>query len=317
MSGTVAAGAGGGTAGAHLRLLLTMLFWGQMIPGFKVLLEVWDPFALSAVRYVIAAPIMLLVVRWWTGRLELPAPSEVVRLALLGTFGMGGLIVFYTWGLAHANAVTAIVVQTASPLTYTAIAIAFYGERVPRGLKTALLFVLPGGLLLAAPALAGGEMAFQGGEALLVLGSACWAWYSLQCQRWLPHYGEVRTTAWTMTAATPFLVLLFLGLWALGLTAPPPAMPSLGINLLMLWLILSSTCLGIILWHGGVGRLGLATAALYFNVAPLFGLMIATALGFVPTFWQLVGGGLVLIGIGQLSARRWWAARRQAAGGAA
>ncbi len=308
---------GRATAGAHLRILLTMLFWGQMIPGFKVLLEVWDPFALSAARYVIAAPIMLLVVVWWTGRLTLPATGEIGRLALLGTLGMGGLIVFYTWGLAHANAVTAIVVQTASPLTYTAIAVLFYGERVPQGLKTALLFVLPGGLLLAAPALAGGEMAFQGGEVLLVMGSACWAWYSLQCQRWLPHYGEVRTTAWTMTAATPFLVLLFLVLWALGLTAPPVTMPSVEINLLMVWLILSSTCLGIILWHGGVARLGLATSALYFNVAPLFGLVIAAVLGFVPTAWQLVGGALVLVGVGQLSARRWWAARRQAAGGAA
>jgi drug/metabolite transporter (DMT)-like permease len=302
-----------GTLGAHLRILLTMLFWGQMIPGFKVLLEVWDPFALSAFRYVIAAPIMLVVVVWWTGRLALPERREWARLALLGSFGMGGLIVFYTWGLAHANAVTAIVVQTASPLTYTAIAVLFYGERIPKGLWTALLFVVPGGLLLAAPALAGGEMAFQGGEILLVCGSACWAWYSLQCQRWLPDYGEVRTTAWTMTAATPFLVLLFLGLWALGLTAPPASVPSLGLNVLMLWLILSSTCLGIILWHGGVGRLGLATAALYFNVAPLFGLAIATALGFVPTAWQLVGGALVLLGIGQLSARRWWASRRQVA----
>jgi hypothetical protein len=43
----------------------------------------------------------------------------------------------------------------------------------------------------------------------------------------------------------------------------------------------------------------------------LFGLAIATALGFVPTAWQLVGGALVLLGIGQLSARRWWASRRQ------
>ncbi|MFW5680897.1 MAG: DMT family transporter [Pseudomonadota bacterium] len=311
MSTAAAVDRGSGTLGAHLRVLLTMLLWGQMVPGFKVLLEVWDPFALSAIRYVIAAPIMLLVVVWWTGRLASPERHEWARLALLGSFGMGGLIVFYTWGLAHANAVTSIVVQTAAPLTHTAIAVLFYGERVPKGLWTALLFVVPGGLLLAAPALAGGEMAFQGGEILLICGSACWAWYSLQCPRWLPGYGEVRTTAWTMTAAAPFLVLLFLGLWGLGLTAPPSAVPSVGLNLLMLWLILSSSCLGIVLWHGGVGRLGLATAALYFNVAPLFGLVIAAALGFVPTGWQLAGGALVLFGIGQLSARRWWTSRRR------
>lgn len=84
----------------------------------------------------------------------------------------------------------------------------------------------------------------------------------------------------------------------------------------MPWLILTSTCLGIILWHGGVSRLGLATSALDVNVAPLFGLLISVAPGFQPTAWQLLGGALVLVGAGQLSAQRWLRARRQAAGGA-
>ncbi|TVQ34641.1 MAG: DMT family transporter [Geminicoccaceae bacterium] len=311
MSDTTLDKASATNAGAHLRLLLTMFLWGQMIPGFVVLLEVWDPFALSAARYVIAAPLMLAFLAWWAGRITPPLRSEWGKLALLGLFGMGGLITFYTVGLAHANPITAIVVQTASPLTHTAIAVLFYKERVPQGLGTSLALVVPGGLLLAAPAFAGGEMAFRGGEVLLLAGSICWAWYSLQCPRWLPDYGEVRLTTWTMIAATPCLVVLFLALWSVGLTAPPAAWPPLELNLLMLWLILSSTCLGIILWHGAVGRLGLATSALYFNVAPLFALVITSLLGFVPTLTQLAGGALVLLGVGQLQARRWWAARQR------
>lgn len=290
-----------------------MVFWGQMIPGFVLLLEVWDPFALSAARYVLAAPFMLLVLWLYAGRLDPPARGEVAKLALLGLFGMGGLITFYTFGLAHANPVTAIVVQTASPLTYAAIAILVYREPVPTGLLAALALVVPGGLLLAAPALAGGAVVFEGGEAFLVLGSACWAWYSLQCHRWLPDYGEVRLTAWTMAAAAPFLIFLFLGLWTLGLTALPTAWPSFELNALMLWLILTSTCLGIVLWHAGVNRLGVATASLYFNVAPLVAMAITTALGYQPTPFQLLGGLLVLAGVAQLQLRRWLHTRRQRA----
>lgn len=299
----------GGELGAHLKCLMTMVLWGQMVPGFVLLLTVWDPFALSAARYVIAAPIMF-VVLWVTRGIVLPSLREVPHLALLGVLGMGGLIGFYTFGLAHSNPVTAIVVQTATPLTYTAFARYFYREPIPRGLFAAIVLVVPGGMLLAAPILFGGAITVQGGEVCLIAGSLCWAWYSLQCRRWLPHYDEVKLTAWTMIAAMPFLVLLFVALWMVGLTAMPETLPPLGLNILMLWLILTSTCIGIMLWHASVARLGVPTAGLYFNVAPLVALAITAALGYVPTFWQLVGGALVLAGITQLHVRRYLSATR-------
>ncbi|WP_420394334.1 DMT family transporter [Acuticoccus sp.] len=294
----------------HLRALLTMVLWGQMVPGFVVLLAVWDPFALSAARYVIAAPIMVGAL-WIARGLELPRRDEVGRLAVLGLVGMGGLITCYTYGLAHSDPVVAIIVQSAAPLTYTAVATLAYREPVPTGLGSTLLLVIPGGLLLAAPALAGTAATPRGGEVLLIAGSVCWAWYSLQCRRWLPHYEEFRLTTWTIVAATPFLVALFFLLWSAGLTAPPDRPPPMQLNALLLWLTVSSSCVGIVLWHGSVRRLGVATAGLYFNVAPLVAMAISAALGYVPTLLQLAGGALVLSGVGQLHARRWWAARRR------
>ncbi|MEM8665759.1 MAG: DMT family transporter, partial [Pseudomonadota bacterium] len=283
--------------------------WGQMVPGFVLLLAVWDPFALSAARYVIAAPIMFAVL-WITRGIVWPSLREAPHLALLGVFGMGGLIGFYTFGIAHSNPVTAIVVQTATPLTYTAFARLIYREPIPRGLFAALLLVVPGGMLLAAPIFFGGEVTVEGGEFFLIAGSLCWAWYSLQCRRWLPHYDEIQLTTWTMVAAMPFLVLLFLALWTVGLTGLPETFPPLELNILMLWLILTSTCIGIMLWHASVGRLGVATAGLYFNVAPLVALAISAALGYVPTLWQMLGGALVLAGITQLHVRRYLAAKQ-------
>ncbi|WGF89496.1 DMT family transporter [Marinivivus vitaminiproducens] len=298
---------------AHVRLVLCMLFWGQMVPGFVVLLQVWDPFALAAVRYLLSAPLMLGLLWLRFRRIDLPPLDEIGRLVLLGTVGMGCFVMFYTIGLAFADPVSAIVVQTASPLLHTAIAVLVYREKAPAGLAAALALVIPGGLLLAAPAWMGtGQMSFRGGEFLLILGSLCWSWYSLQCRRWLPHYDEIRLTAWTMVSAVPFLLGLFLALLALGLTRFPDVMPSAGANLLLLYLVVSSSCVGIVLWHGGVGRLGLATAALYYNIAPLFAILIGMAMGFMPNLWQWLGGGLVLAGVGQIHLRRYRALRRSA-----
>ncbi|MGF1528212.1 MAG: EamA family transporter, partial [Candidatus Competibacterales bacterium] len=152
-----------------------------------------------------------------------------------------------------------------------------------------------------------GEPGFRGGEALLVLASVCWSWYTLQCQRWLVGFNTFHITAWTMTGALVAVWLLFAVMSQFSLAALPNPWPTWEINGLLLWLVLTSTCMGVVLWHGGTRRLGLVRSAMYFNLAPLFGVLISSALGFVPTLYQLAGGALVLVGVGQIHVRRYWA----------
>ena len=58
---------------ANLGLLVVAFAWGSQIPVLTVLLAHWDPYFLAAVRYVLAVPVLLLLLRL----LEPGTPGEM------------------------------------------------------------------------------------------------------------------------------------------------------------------------------------------------------------------------------------------------
>jgi drug/metabolite transporter (DMT)-like permease len=141
---------------------------------------------------------------------------------------------------------------------------------------------------------------------LIVLGSVCWAWYSLACQRWLAGWSQLRITAITFVPAALTLFLVSGLALVLGLGQLPAGGPVARDAVLIVWLAVSAACVGVLLWNLGVSRLGLATASLYLNAVPVFAVLIALGLGVVPTLTQMFGGLLVLAGVlwGQASRSR-------------
>jgi drug/metabolite transporter (DMT)-like permease len=289
-----------GAGAAHLGLVVCMFCWGVLVPAIYVLLRTWDAYTISAVRYLLAAPLMLAVLRW---REAAPIPwvrLPWLRLSLLGAVGIGGLSTFMTLGLAFADPLVGIVVQASGPIVSVVVARFLFREALPRGIVAALALAVPGALLAMLPRVGGsGAASFRGGELLIVLGSVCWAWYSLACQRWLPGWSQLRITALTFVPAAVALAVVLAAALGLGAAPIPPLGGPVPIAL-MLFVTLSSACLGVLLWNIGVQRLGLSVAALYLNLVPVFAVLAALTLGIRPSWPQLLGGLLVLAGVVQL-----------------
>jgi drug/metabolite transporter (DMT)-like permease len=278
-----------------------MLAWGSMIPILSVLLDRWDAFTISALRYTLAAPLMLLVVWVREGRPDMPPRDQWLRLGLLGGVGIAGLSTFLTVGIAYSHPVSAIVIQAAGPVLTTLVGWVMFRVPPPRGLGAALLLTFAGALLTTWPggATATTGLGFRGGELLIVLGTVCWAWYSLACQRWLVGSSQLRITAVTFVPAAMMLLVVYGVTAALGATKAPTGGPDLEDGALIAWLAVSAACVGVLLWNYGVSRLGLGTASLYLNAIPVFAVLIALAFGVVPSGRQVLGGLLVLTGVAQ------------------
>ncbi len=288
---------------AHLGLVLCMLSWGGMTPAFWVLLKSWDAWGLSALRYFVAVPPMILLLRWREGPAALHASVSPWRLAMLGGVGIAGLATLYTLGIAYSNPVSAIVAQASGPLIGVGVARLVARTTMPPGIVSSLVLVTLGALLTMAHELDGGA-GFRGGELLILAGAACWAWYSIACQRWLPGWSQLRVTTLTIIPGGLILWLVY-GIVALaGVARDPLAAATPAAAALLILIALTSTCLGIMLWHNGVTRLGLPTASLYLNLAPVFAVLLALLLGVVPSWQQLVGGVLVLAGVMQIRLRQ-------------
>lgn len=290
--------------GAHARALLNMFFWGQTVPLHAVLLQTFDPLGLTLARYLLGVPVILAMAQAWRCLRPLPRGRDLVRLALLGVFGMSGLAVLSTLGLALSDAVTAVFIGASAPLIHTALAVMRYDERLVPGSILAFVLAIPGIVLVSADRVLEVGMSFRGGEVLLVIGSFCWSWYSLQARRWFPGMANLRLTCWSMSLSLPFLALVF---W-IAAQADLAHLPLLSADwptlAILAWLVLTSTCLGVILWHGTVYRLGMTIAAVYLTLVPIFGLALGLAFGFVPSLLQVIGGLMILIGVVQLALRR-------------
>ncbi len=295
---------------ANLGLLLTAIAWGSMIPVLNLLLAHWDPYFLSAVRYSLGAPILLLVLRLSEPGPLWPRGARTWRVLPLGAVGIGLFSTLFTLGIANANPVTAAVIMSAGPVVAALVARVGFRLPIDPGLVPAVtLAVLGAAMATYDPGAAGGPFQLRGGEPLLLLASTCWAWYSLAAQRWLAGWSQIRITGLTMSAGAVVTVAVYLLASLAGAaTLPPPAPTSGGQVGLLAWVVLFGVVAGVFLWNNGVRVLGVVFASLFMNLAPVLAILMTAAIGVEPRPLQLAGAAAVLAGVVQAqwrSAAKW------------
>ena len=151
------------SVGAGLAALTAVIWGGQFAVGKSALAEV-DPFHLTAIRYGVAALILLGLLAAVEGPRALRPDGRGLRLALLGTLGFAGFNLFTYTGLLHAEPQSAALVTALAPLL-TALVL-WARTRLPPSAATMAALGL---------ALAGVALVVSGGSpASLVDGSIGW-----------------------------------------------------------------------------------------------------------------------------------------------
>ena len=297
-----------------LGLLVVAFAWGSVIPAINYLLPVWDPFFLSAIRYLLGAPVFLILLRLFESGPLLPAGVKQRHLWMLGGIGCGLFAVLFTLGIAHANPVMAAIVSATGPITAAIVARLFFAIPLDRSVLPALvLAVAGGGLAMWDPAALDGGFELRGGEILMLIATCCWAWYSIAAQRWLHGLSQLRITGLTLAPGAVVITAFYLLLGMAGFADLPPASPRDAMDVTVLgWVVMMAVVLGVFLWHYGVRHVGVVVASLYMNLVPVVAVAITAAAGTPPTWNQVVGGLLVVLGVAYIQLRQ--AQRRRRAG---
>lgn len=283
---------------ASAGLLFTALIWGSMTPLLKVLTDVFDPWLLAALRYVLGLPILGLCLLVASRPATPSRPLDAGRLAVLG-LAMTVFSVFYTFGVRHSHPVTATIVLNFGPVISAVMARVMLGTRVAPGFPVALGLALLGGLLVVYGAPGARERGFglEGGEPLLIIAQVCWQWYSIRAQQWLGDRGQIGLSAITSAAAALWMTAGYLALWGAGVAEGWPAVLTWHHVVYLVWICVFGVAVAILLWNVGVSRVGLPVASLHMNATPVFAVLTAALIGLPPTWLQIAGGLLVLSGI--------------------
>ncbi|MCX7384328.1 MAG: DMT family transporter [Alphaproteobacteria bacterium] len=272
-----------------LAILTGLMFvWGLSIPATKIALADFPPLALTAARYLAAAPCFAAFMTWR----PLPPWRDLLGMAGLGMLGVVGGQILQSIGVLRTSASVATMLSATSPMFLALFAAIFLGQRIgPRHL---------GGMAVALAGVAtiawdenGTAGATLLGNAIVLSSTASIAAYYVLASKLIARHGVITVAGFTGLFGT--LGLLPPAAWEL---AQHPATPSLTSVLIILYLGALVTVAGLWIWLNMLRTIPARVAAASQFLQPIFGVSgSALILGepIAPRF--LAGTALVLTGI--------------------
>lgn len=271
--------------------LATLMWAGNMTLG-RALRGQIGPFSLTAGRVLIAAALLLVLFR------RLP-PSDrragrdgplLIGMALTG---MVGFPILLYYALHFTTATNAALINGAGPLITAAMTALMLSERLRAGQFVGAILSLAGVALVIGVGPGGMFIAgINRGDAIMLLATALWSLYSIVGRAAMRDRSNLSAT----TFATWFALPPLLAGAALEWRTTPPALTPPGV-LGVLYIGVFAAFAANVLWNEGVRRTGPTGAMAFYNMLPVYGVLLAALfLGERLAPLQVAGAGLVVAG---------------------
>ena len=279
----------------ELMLLMVVLIWASNQTIGKLAIREISPLVYTTMRFVLAAPLMLLVLKWREGKLAFDR-RELPRLLLIGFVGVAFYQTLFMTALKYTSVTNLALMMGISPI-FTVVLGAVSGQEKMRGAVIGGCLVAFSGLVLVlryGPIQAGAAASSLVGDGLAIASSFLWGVYPILVMPLLKKHSGLWVTAWSSVPGTMGL-LFFSGaeLWALqwqtisGLAW-----------FAILFAAIPVTVFSLLVWYLGVERLGANQVMVYMYLVPPTSITIAYfTLGEQIGFLQLVGGAVAMLGL--------------------
>ncbi|MFI6325305.1 DMT family transporter [Nonomuraea sp. NPDC050556] len=267
----------------------TAMFLVGTLAGVSGLIKDYPVYGGQAVRYLVAAVILMAVIRGRSVRLTAREWLYLIGLVVLG------LVVFNVAVVEATRASGPALVGTV--LGTVPLALALLGGRPSRRLLAGSVVVVAGATI--ATGLGSGNLTGLLWSLAAFVGEVSFSMLAIPL---LPKLGAVRLSAYSTALAVPMLA-------AVGLVAEGGSMlrvPTTAEALGYAYQAVVVTVVAFFLWYSALPKLGPGTAGLFAGLIPVGAIITGLVLGVaVPAGADLVGAGLVVAGIVVgLSARR-------------
>lgn len=283
------------TRTVYATLILSTFFWGANFNLGKFVVHSTDPLSAAAWRFLLASLVMAAYMLLAEGVDSQGLRRNFFALLAMAAVGIFGFNVAFFFGLQTTSSVNGSLIMTLNPSITVVLTALILGETVSwkQMLGLALSFcgvvtVVSGGNLTALLQ----HFHFAVGDALILLGNLCWAAYSVIGKKWVKNLSALQTTTSTMLIGA--LAMIVVALFTHGGSLPMPSAQSLGAIALM---ALFGTVLAYLWWNNGIRTIGPARTSVFFDLVPVFTMIIAIALGEQVSPAQFVGAVLVISGV--------------------
>lgn len=279
----------------ELLLLMAVVIWAGNNTVGKFGMREFSPLLFTALRFAIAAPLILALLRWREGSLGF-SRAALPRLALVGVIGVAVYQTVFIAAVKYTTATTVSLALGVSPIFTALLGAALGQEKLTRpvlaGCFTAFL-----GLFLVisqntgAPAFG---LHTPTGDLLALAAGLLWGLYPIlatpllknHSSLWVTGHSALIGAALLLAAAVPDLAatdwraVTWAG-WASLLYAAVPV-----------------TVISLVAWYHGIEKIGANQVMIYMYLIPPVAIVIAAlTIGETITFLQGVGATVAMLGV--------------------
>ncbi|HEV2130176.1 MAG TPA: DMT family transporter [Longimicrobiaceae bacterium] len=280
--------------GTELSLAVMVIVWAVNFSVVKRALDVFNPLAFNALRYVLASLFVLAVLRL-RGPIRWPTRHDFPRFLLVGILGNVLYQLAFIYGINYTRAGNASVMMALTPLV-----VALLSWRVGHEQPGPLTWFGGACSLMGVALVSGASLRVEGtattllGDLILVGAVVLWALYTVAARGLILRYGSVMTTAWTMWLGGAVLVLV--GIPSM-VTQEWSAVHGVAWGGLAYSAFLSIG-LSYLIWYRAVERIGSTRTSIYSNLTPAVALIVAAVwLGERLTLFSILGALLTIGGV--------------------
>lgn len=280
----------------YLRLVLVALFWGGTFIAGRIVAPELPAMTAAALRFAVAVPLLVLLA--W--RLEGGLP-RLSRQQLLMTFclGLSGIFLYnicFFAALSRMPAGRTALFVALNPIVTALLLALLFRERLGRVKWLGILIAFIGAaIVITRGDLAGAwhdiSASIGLGELLMLCAVTGWAAYTILGRFALAGLSPVAATAY---ASMWGLALLACGA---GFEAGQIAWHAVGwhVYAAIAYLGVFGTVIGFIWYYQGVKAIGPSRTAVFNNLVPVFGILLAALLLAEPVLLSMVMGGLLVV----------------------
>lgn len=281
--------------GLEIMLLMVVIIWAANQTIGKMAIREISPLVYTTMRFLLAAPLMLLVLKWREGKLAFER-AALLRLILLGLIGVTFYQTLFMTALKYTSVTNLALMMGISPI-FTVLLGAATGQEKLRGAVIGGCMVAFGGLVLVlryGPIQVGAAASSFVGDGLSLAASFVWGVYPILIMPLLKKHSGLWVTAWSSVPGTLGL-LIFSGTELLALQCQNIT----GLAwFAVLFAAIPVTVFSLLVWYLGIERLGANQVMVYMYLIPPTSIAIAYfTIGEQIGFLQLMGGAVSMMGL--------------------
>ncbi|MHB1948747.1 MAG: DMT family transporter [Gammaproteobacteria bacterium] len=276
-------------------VILSTLFWGANFNVGKVVVEHLSPLVAASARFFLATLLISIIMLLKESSIREAIKTNWRIYILLGVIGVAGFNGLFFWGLKYTTPVNGALIMATNPLVTLILASILLGESIRLNQRIGILFSFVGVVIVVTRGSFEmlSSLSISIGDWIIMAANLCWALYGVLSRRYIKNNNQLNTTTVTMAIGTIILMLaasfdgggsgLFVHNWIVCGA--------------LVFMAIFGSVLAYLFWNYGIANLGAGQTSIFFNLVPIFTVLISILVGQPVSGLQILAGVFVILGV--------------------